>query len=969
MALEHFKTQVLLLHSQQSTLDTLSAGFGDRYAVHLATTGTEALNTLGATPIHVIVSAQDLPGMSGLEALREAKKRSPDTIGILLAGSDPEDGLEALVGDKEVFQIVRGAITPDALQNLIDTATKRVRMLTISESANDLAANVDEPVGEHIVMETSENGSSIISDGTGRLPILKARQVHISAHAGGRDIDVLVLTKDEDFLETIRDSSYESHAVHHANTPAQAETIVRNHKVGVLVTDAAMVGSNIEVIMESLRKDSPRLIAVVAGRRDDGELLMDLINRGQVYRFLLKPVSPGRARLAIEASVKHHLEAGDSAFKGKPRIDTPPPKDDRKPPKATKVARITPKVSATPPPPETAAKAGPRPAAPSTVDNAKKSTTIGPDSSLHKRSHDDLDAAFGDSGRFTRTMTGIAATVGKTLGGSATAEDAKTAAGDPSTAAGGPPTIFKPKFLSIGGGVCAIVAALVWWLGFADSTKPDTASNRQADPPAALSSPSVVEADIPDAGGQGAPQSGVPVPAYQQLLDEARRARDAGEIVIPPGSNAIELYIAAREIAPEEEAIVTELEQVLVTAIALVESALLEQRTADAAQTLRLVRLADPANPRLAFLDAQLAQLQLRISLDQARVAIRERRFEDAATALGNAEAAGGAGTPEIALLVEELSTARSQQRVGEVIALANQRVEQNALTSPSNDNARYYYELALSNDPGNTMARQGLTIVASKLVLRAREAIDTGQLDEAERFLLDANALDPQSADLSASMEALNAAKAEREAAAVAEAERRAELEREAALAEAGDSGSADAQAAPGGESGTDVASSTDPAQTQDSQEELTANRAAGASLGYTPDGTAVAADPAAENFVRDSSENLAVEANSSDVSADSGADPSAYVAISTLKRSNYVAPTYPRSALRRNITGWVDVSFTVSRGGNVVDVGILDSSPGDVFNGAATEAVQQWRFEPNVENGVPVEKRVAVRLMFSLE
>ena len=42
---------------------------------------------------------------------------------------------------------------------------------------------------------------------------------------------------------------------------------------------------------------------------------MDLINRGKVYRFLLKPVSPGRARLAIEASAKHHLEAPDAAFK------------------------------------------------------------------------------------------------------------------------------------------------------------------------------------------------------------------------------------------------------------------------------------------------------------------------------------------------------------------------------------------------------------------------------------------------------------------------------------------------------------------------------------------------------------------------------------------------------------------------------------------------------------------------------
>ena len=70
MALEQYKTQVLLLHSEQGTLDILSSGFNDRYSVHLATSGSEALNIFSETPVHVIVSAQDLPGMSGLDALR-----------------------------------------------------------------------------------------------------------------------------------------------------------------------------------------------------------------------------------------------------------------------------------------------------------------------------------------------------------------------------------------------------------------------------------------------------------------------------------------------------------------------------------------------------------------------------------------------------------------------------------------------------------------------------------------------------------------------------------------------------------------------------------------------------------------------------------------------------------------------------------------------------------------------------------
>ena len=55
MSLEQFKKQGLLLHSEQRTLDVLSSGFNDRYTVHCATSGSEALNTLGETQIDVSV--------------------------------------------------------------------------------------------------------------------------------------------------------------------------------------------------------------------------------------------------------------------------------------------------------------------------------------------------------------------------------------------------------------------------------------------------------------------------------------------------------------------------------------------------------------------------------------------------------------------------------------------------------------------------------------------------------------------------------------------------------------------------------------------------------------------------------------------------------------------------------------------------------------------------------------------------
>jgi TonB family protein len=91
--------------------------------------------------------------------------------------------------------------------------------------------------------------------------------------------------------------------------------------------------------------------------------------------------------------------------------------------------------------------------------------------------------------------------------------------------------------------------------------------------------------------------------------------------------------------------------------------------------------------------------------------------------------------------------------------------------------------------------------------------------------------------------------------------------------------------------------------------------------------------------------------------------------VAVSSLKRIRYVAPKYPRSAERRSQSGWVDLVFTVNVDGSVKNIEVRDSEPGDLFVNAAVKAVEKWEFEPVVANGVVIEKRAGVRMMFAIE
>jgi len=83
-------------------------------------------------------------------------------------------------------------------------------------------------------------------------------------------------------------------------------------------------------------------------------------------------------------------------------------------------------------------------------------------------------------------------------------------------------------------------------------------------------------------------------------------------------------------------------------------------------------------------------------------------------------------------------------------------------------------------------------------------------------------------------------------------------------------------------------------------------------------------------------------------------------------LKRTRYVPPEYPQDALKRGIGGEVRVRMTIDAGGKVKSAEIVSSSPADVFDRAALDAVRRWRFKP-LAVGIPaIEATVVTNIVF---
>lgn len=75
-------------------------------------------------------------------------------------------------------------------------------------------------------------------------------------------------------------------------------------------------------------------------------------------------------------------------------------------------------------------------------------------------------------------------------------------------------------------------------------------------------------------------------------------------------------------------------------------------------------------------------------------------------------------------------------------------------------------------------------------------------------------------------------------------------------------------------------------------------------------------------------------------------------------------VMPEYPDEAKRVRATGDVTVAIVINQQGNVISAALIKGNP--VLADAAIDAVKQWKYNPYILNGVPIEVETTAVVVF---
>jgi YesN/AraC family two-component response regulator len=117
------KPILLLVDDEPSILAALKRLFeDDDYEILTSTSGVEALKILETTRVHVIISDQRMPHMTGTEFLTQVKKLYPETVRIILSGYSEFDSLKSAINDGAIYKFFAKPWDDDVLRKTIQEA-------------------------------------------------------------------------------------------------------------------------------------------------------------------------------------------------------------------------------------------------------------------------------------------------------------------------------------------------------------------------------------------------------------------------------------------------------------------------------------------------------------------------------------------------------------------------------------------------------------------------------------------------------------------------------------------------------------------------------------------------------------------------------------------------------------------------------------------------------------------------------
>ena len=264
------KPTLLLVDDEARITRSLKMLFRNEFNVLTTDSGHEAIEIARTQPVAVVISDQRMPIMPGVEVLRGIRDVSPNTMRLLLTGYADLAAVIGSVNEGEIFRF---------LQKPWDTEQIRADVRAAAQVAELSFAAAARRNSELVVDEAPQ-------------PVSRP--------------GILLLDQDPMAYELVKRATPQGNPLYWARHMDEAMELLSAHAIGVLVADVLDGQASHVGAIKALKQSHPQLVTIVLTQLRDYELLVELINQGQVFRFHPKPGHIGTFVKNMQSALDYH---------------------------------------------------------------------------------------------------------------------------------------------------------------------------------------------------------------------------------------------------------------------------------------------------------------------------------------------------------------------------------------------------------------------------------------------------------------------------------------------------------------------------------------------------------------------------------------------------------------------------------------------------------------------------------------
>jgi serine/threonine protein kinase len=266
------KAKLLFVDDEERILNALRSVFRNQYTVFTASRGPEAMEFMKRFRPHVVVSDQRMPEMTGVEFLREVKDIAPNSVRMLLTGYSDLASIVGSINEGEVFRFI----------------SKPWDNAEIQKTVGEAAA---------IALELADMASS---------PVILPEKL---------DCGILVIESGQSVFRAATELIGGVCPVLHAADIDRALAVLAEREIAVIVADIGRGDQKSLAAFKLLKQEHPEILAIVMTEASDSELVIDLINQAQVFRFLTKPLNLKLLQQHVHAALARY-----QSFRKSPKL-------------------------------------------------------------------------------------------------------------------------------------------------------------------------------------------------------------------------------------------------------------------------------------------------------------------------------------------------------------------------------------------------------------------------------------------------------------------------------------------------------------------------------------------------------------------------------------------------------------------------------------------------------------------------